>query len=242
MSALLAGVLAAVAGALLPLPVYRLSVPAEVAVRDTCEHCGFALPAWIRWPSRCTGCGQRLGPPAWTTAAVAGCCSALIAYFLGPSPVVVLFVALVVVGTGLGAVDLACRRLPRAIVLWSTGVAATFLFALAAFSGAWGAFGRALLGAAALGLLFELLYLLSGQGLGYGDVRLAVLLGLCLGYLGWREVVWGAILPWLVNGPVVLALLLLGRVGRKTRLPFGPAMLLGALLAIGIRSLVNLEL
>ena len=76
-----------------------------------------------------------------------------------------------------------------------------------------------------LGLLYQLLYLLPGEGIGYGDVRLAVLLGLFLGWLGWAEVVGGALLPWLVNGPVVLGLLLAGRVHRKSRLPFGPAML-----------------
>jgi leader peptidase (prepilin peptidase)/N-methyltransferase len=54
--------------------------------------------------------------------------------------------------------------------------------------------------------------------------------------LGWREVVWGALLPWLVNAPAVLALVLLGRVGRKSRLPFGPAMLVGSLVAVGVVS------
>jgi leader peptidase (prepilin peptidase)/N-methyltransferase len=45
-------------------------------------------------------------------------------------------------------------------------------------------------------------------------------------------VLLGGLLPWLVNGPIVVALLIARRVGRKTFLPFGPAMLAGALLSI----------
>ena len=89
-----------------------------------------------------------------------------------------------------------------------------------------------MLGAIVLGFVFELLYLIPGGNLGYGDVRLAVLLGLFLGWLGWREVLWGALLPWLINGPVVLGLLLAGKVGWKSRLPLGPALLAGALLSV----------
>jgi leader peptidase (prepilin peptidase)/N-methyltransferase len=166
----------------------------------------------------------------------------MITYVLSPSPVVVLFVALVVVGTWLGAVDLACRRLPRSVVVATTAGAALYLLVLAGVTGDWGAFGRALLGAAVLGLVYLGLYLLPGHGLGFGDVRLAVLLGLCLGYLGWRPVLIGALLPWLINGPVALVLLLLGKVSRTSRLPLGPAMLVGALLAIGISGLLNLEI
>ena len=55
-------------------------------------------------------------------------------------------------------------------------VGAVSLLVLAAFTGEWGSFVGALLGAAALGVVFELLYLVSGGNLGYGDVRLAVLL------------------------------------------------------------------
>ena len=105
---------------------------------------------------------------------------------------------------------------------------------LAAFTGQWGSLGRALLGAVALGAVYSCCTWRRGARSGFGDVRLAVLLGLFLGWLGWAEVVWGALLPWLVNVPVVLVALLTGRAGRKSRLPFGPAMLAGALLAIAV--------
>ncbi len=160
----------------------------------------------------------------------------MLALALGSEPALAIFVALAVLGTGLGAIDIACHRLPTVVVVPAIGAATLSLLALAIGTGGWGPFGRALLGGAVLGLVFELLYLVPGGNLGYGDVRLAVLLGLFLGWLGWREVIWGALLPWLINGPVVLALLSLRRVGRKSRLPFGPAMLAGALAAVVVVS------
>jgi leader peptidase (prepilin peptidase) / N-methyltransferase len=165
---------------------------------------------------------------------VAGGASAVFAAALGPQSVLVLYVALAVLGTGLGAIDIACRRLPTVIVAPAIAAGVVSLLVLVGFTGAWGSFGRAILGAVALGLVFQLLYLVPGGNLGYGDVRLAVLLGLFLGWLGWREVIWGALLPWLVNGPVALTLLMRGRVGRKSRLPFGPALLVGALLSVAL--------
>ena len=68
--------------------------------------------------------------------------------------------------------------------------------------------------------------------MGFGDVKLAGLLGLYLGWLGWIELAVGAFAAFLFGGLVGLALLVTGRAGRKSHLPFGPFMLVGALLAI----------
>jgi leader peptidase (prepilin peptidase)/N-methyltransferase len=76
------------------------------------------------------------------------------------------------------------------------------------------------------------LHVLPGRAVGRGDVTLARLLGAYLGWLGWTEVVLGAALPWLVNAPVLLALLATGRIGRRSAIPFGPAMLVGAWLTV----------
>jgi leader peptidase (prepilin peptidase)/N-methyltransferase len=141
-------------------------------------------------------------------------------------------VPLAVLGTGLGVIDVASHRLPSVIVLPSTVVSAVALVVVSAGTGDWGSLARAALGALAMGAVYLGLYLLPGGNLGFGDVQLAVLIGLLLGYLGWPEVVWGALLPWLLNAPVVLALLLVGRVDRRSKLPFGPSMLVGALLAV----------
>jgi leader peptidase (prepilin peptidase)/N-methyltransferase len=171
---------------------------------------------------------------------VAAAASAVLGASLDQQPVLPLFVALAVLGTGLSAIDIFCHRLPTVIVVPAIAAGVISLLGLAIGTGEWRSFGRALLGALALGLLFLLLYLIPGGNLGYGDVPLAVLLGLFLGWLGWLEVIWGALLPWLINGPVALVLLLRRRVDRKSRLPFGPAMLAGALLAIALVATLGL--
>jgi leader peptidase (prepilin peptidase) / N-methyltransferase len=223
-------------GAWVPLAAYRLSVPADEPDRDRCAQCGrhftSGLAGWVALPARCGGCATGLGPPAWLTGLVAGVASGLVAAVAGPEPILPLLVALCIFGTLLGVIDLACHRLPHALVVPAVGVSYVFFVLIAGLTGSWSSLIRALCGAALLGTAFLVLFLLPGRGLGFGDVKLAVLLGGFLGWLGWREVLLGGLLPWLVNAPVVIALLVLGRIRRDMSLPFGPAMLVGTLLSI----------
>ncbi len=76
--------------------------------------------------------------------------------------------------------------------------------------------------------LFYLIYVLSRGGMGGGDVRLAGLLGLVLGY----KLLACALLIAFVAGAVVsLALLGCGRAQRKTAIPFGPFLAVGGYVA-----------
>jgi leader peptidase (prepilin peptidase)/N-methyltransferase len=68
--------------------------------------------------------------------------------------------------------------------------------------------------------------------MGFGDVKLALLLGLYLGWLGWSSLAVGAFAGFLLGGIVGAALMLARRANRKTRMPFGPYMLAGAFLAV----------
>ncbi|WBC13102.1 A24 family peptidase [Micromonospora sp. WMMA1998] len=79
---------------------------------------------------------------------------------------------------------------------------------------------------------YLLLALLPGARLGFGDVKLAAALGLPLGWLGWPTLRLGLLLPHVLAGVTVLVLLAAGRVRRDTPLPFGPAILAGAWLAV----------
>jgi leader peptidase (prepilin peptidase)/N-methyltransferase len=143
-----------------------------------------------------------------------------------------LYLGLAILGVLLASIDLVNKRLPYTVVTPAIAVSVVMFALVALVTDSWSAWLRALAGGAVLGLVFLILSLLPGAGLGFGDVRLSVLLGVYLGWLGWGAVIWGALLPWLINGPVALALLVSGRVGRKSTLPFGPAMFAGALLAV----------
>jgi leader peptidase (prepilin peptidase)/N-methyltransferase len=81
-------------------------------------------------------------------------------------------------------------------------------------------------------MLYFGLSLLYRGGMGLGDVKLAGVLGLYLGWLGWSAVWIGTFAGFLLGGLVGAVLLLTRAATRKSAIPFGPAMLAGALLAV----------
>jgi leader peptidase (prepilin peptidase)/N-methyltransferase len=95
-----------------------------------------------------------------------------------------------------------------------------------------GSFLRALAGMVALYALYYLLMLIYPAGMGFGDVKLAGVVGLYLGWLGWAEVMIGGFLGFVIGALSGLGLMAARRATRKSALPFGPAMLLGALIAV----------
>ncbi|WBB65825.1 A24 family peptidase [Micromonospora sp. WMMD812] len=150
---------------------------------------------------------------------------------LSAEPVLPVFLALAAVGLVLALVDLACLRLPDPLVGLAALIAGVGLTGAALVAGTPERLLGALGGAAVAGAAHVLVALLPGSRLGFGDVKLAAVLGLPLGWLGWPALWLGLLLPHLLNGVLVLALLATRRVRRDTPLPFGPALLAGAWLA-----------
>ncbi|NEC92972.1 A24 family peptidase, partial [Streptomyces sp. SID12501] len=127
------------------------------------------------------------------------------------------------------------RRLPNAIVLPSYPVAFVLLALASANPGGpsdFSALLRAVLAGAALLVFYVVLRVVYPAGMGLGDVKLSGVLGLYLGWVGWSAVVVGAFAAFLLGGVYGVALVVLRRAGRKSTLPFGPWMLLGA--AVGL--------
>ncbi|WP_169064240.1 prepilin peptidase [Geodermatophilus dictyosporus] len=132
----------------------------------------------------------------------------------------------------LAQVDLAVHRLPDRVTLPAGAVCAAALLADAALLGTWPALLRALLAAAATGGVALLTALAAPSGLGLGDVKLLALLGLVLGWAGWGVLLAGVLLGLLAGAAVSLVLVAARRAGWRTALPFGPPLLLGAVLAL----------
>jgi leader peptidase (prepilin peptidase)/N-methyltransferase len=135
-------------------------------------------------------------------------------------------------GVALALIDLDVRRLPNAIVVPSYPVVAALLFAAALWDHSLPSFVRSLLGAAALFAFFAAIAFIYPAGMGWGDVKLAGLIGLVLGYLSWLALAVGAFLGFLLGSVVGVAIIALGRAGRRTAVPFGPFMIVGALAGI----------
>ena len=153
------------------------------------------------------------------------------AWFSGPSWALPALLYLVAVGVALAFIDVDVRRLPDVIVLPSY-LAFGVRLALASWNpggeSEWQATLRALAGGAAMFAAYFALLLVFPAGMGFGDVKLAGALGLCLGWFGWGSLTFGFFAAFLLGGVYALTLLATRRAGRKSGIPFGPWMVLGA--------------
>lgn len=150
---------------------------------------------------------------------------------LGWTPALLLAAYLVPVGVALSVVDWRTRLLPTKVIAPSYVVLVTLAVGASALSGDWDDLGRAGLGWAVAGGLFLLMWLVYPAGMGYGDVRLSGLLGIALGHLGWGELLLGLFASFLLGGVGGGVLSLLRIVDRRSY-PFGPFMLLGAVVGV----------
>lgn len=132
----------------------------------------------------------------------------------------------------LAAEDIRSRRLPDRLVLPAYPAAGLLLAAAALAAGEPGRIAGMAGGALALLAGYFLLRVLNPSGLGLGDVKLAGVLGLFLGYAGWIEVAAGTAAAFVLGGFWGLGLVLTGRGTGKTRIAFGPFMLAGAAAAL----------
>lgn len=133
----------------------------------------------------------------------------------------------------LAFIDFKVHRLPDAIVLPLYGVFG-LLNLLAAATGeiGWDRFWTA--AACSVGALVVYWVLAVLTGLGFGDVKLAGVLGLTLGIYGiWQVALGTLLLPVSIGGVAAFGLLLLGRSG-KDEMAFGPYIAAGALLVLTV--------
>ncbi|KUJ66077.1 peptidase A24 [Streptomyces albus subsp. albus] len=223
----------AAAGLLVPRPLYRLAVEPGLPWRAACPR-GHALTGPARgWlgPARCPACWpgrQGYAMPGWLPAAGTAAVCAGLAAAAGARPELAVWLLLAPPAVLLAAVDRAVNRLPDVLTLPMAGGTAVLLGAAAALPHSAGSWRRALLGGAVLGAGYLLLFLISPSGMGLGDVKLAPALGIALGWYGWEALFLGAFAGLLLGSLWGLGLLLTRRAGRKTAMPFGPFMIVGA--------------
>ncbi len=197
--------------------------------------CGwFATAAIHRWPREAVRKDRRVDTLVQLLVAVVW---ALTAFVHGP---VWELPALLAVGWGVvvaTVVDLELRIIPNKLTYRLAPTVLLLLVGAAALDGAWSDLRRAIVAGLALPggmlLLSEAFRLMRGQpGMGMGDVKLAVSLGLALGYLGGWEVVIAVYASVIAAVMVAFGLILAGRAGFASRIPFGPYLAGGTLVAV----------
>ena len=130
------------------------------------------------------------------------------------------------------AIDIDTRKIPNRLMYPLTPALLVLLVGAALLNGVPGVIVPVLIGGVGAFAALLILALISPKGMGMGDVKLAGFIGLALGYLGLRYVVIGIFGGFLVGGVVSIVVLLTGLRGRKDRIPFGPYLAAGALLAL----------
>ncbi|GAA0391948.1 A24 family peptidase [Streptomyces luteireticuli] len=229
-TAVTAGLYGALAGALVPRALYRLSVGPGEAWR-TSAPCGHALGGWAG-RARCAACGGRYGPGApWPAVATAVVCAGTAAA-VGPRPELVVWLLAVPVGVLLTGVDRAVQRLPDVLTLPLAAGTAALLGVAAAVPGSAGSWPGALLGGAALGGAYLVLFLAHPAGMGFGDVKLAAGLGCALGWYGWGALISGGLAGLLLASVHGTWLMLTRRAGRGATMALGPFLAAGAWLGV----------
>jgi leader peptidase (prepilin peptidase)/N-methyltransferase len=151
---------------------------------------------------------------------------------IGSVLVLVAFLWLAAVSVALALIDLDTHKLPDAIVLPSYFVGGVLLAAGGILNADYESLIRSGVGLAVLWAAYLAMAFLYPGGMGFGDVKLAGVLGMYLGFLGWGPLLVGAFAAFLLGGVFALGLILTRRASRKTGIPFGPWMLAGAWLGI----------
>ncbi|MFE7751915.1 prepilin peptidase [Streptomyces sp. NPDC057428] len=243
----------AAAGLLLPRAAYRFSVEPEEPWRDACPA-GHALTGPVRgWlgTARCAACAvavpsvrggaaaadpapavaRRYAPGVVAPVVTVLACTALAAA-TGTRPEAVVWLLLAPVAVLLAVIDRRVHRLPDPLTLPLAGAAALLLGGAVLLPEHGGSWTSALLGGAALGGFYFVLFLINPNGMGFGDVKLALALGVGLGWYGWAVVCVGGFAGFLFGALYGAGLMLVRRAGRRTGIPFGPFMIAGALLGL----------
>ena len=234
-------VLGLVIGSFLNVVVHRVPAGASViSPPSACPGCGqpvrprdnVPVLSWLLLRGGCRDCGMRISARYPAVELATGALFALTAAVIGPQWHLPAFLYLAAIAVALTAIDLDVHRLPDAIVLPSYLVGAVLLTGASALEGEWAALLRGAIGMVALYGLYFALAIAKPGGMGFGDVKLAGVLGLHLGWVGWAELAVGGFAAFVLGGVVGAVLIAVRRAGRGTHLPFGPFMLAGA--AVGL--------
>jgi len=243
-----AGVLGLLIGSFLNVVVWRLPRGESLShPGSACPKCGHAIRwwdnipviSWILLRAKCRDCGEPISGRYPAVEGLTGLFFAGIATWvlLGGLPVTsdvativatASFLYLAAISIALALIDIDLHKLPNKIVLPAYIVGAVTLGAASLIEGDFEQLLRAAIGAVALFVAYFVMAIVYPGGMGFGDVKLAGVLGLYLAWLGWGELAVGAFAAFVLGGFFSLALILLRRVNRKSGIPFGPWMLAGA--------------
>ena len=242
--AVIAGILGLAVGSFVNVVIYR--VPAGESVvspPSRCPSCSAPIRnrhnvpvfGWLLLRGKCYDCQAPISKRYPLVEATTGVLFAAVTWRLlaiNMPWALAAYLYLAAAGVALAMIDIDVKRLPNKIVLPSYAVVAVLLTVAALGGQDWWPLGRAAIGAAAMFAFYFALVLAYPAGMGFGDVKLAGLLGALMGYLSWSALIIATFGAFLLGALVGIALIVTNKGGRKTAIPFGPFMIAAALITV----------
>jgi leader peptidase (prepilin peptidase)/N-methyltransferase len=228
-------------GSFLNVVVYR--VPRHLSIvtpRSACPTChspikerdNIPVLSWLLLKGRCRDCRSPISPRYPLIEAGNAALFAATAARLGYNWDLPAYLVLSASLLALACIDLELLVLPKLIVYPTLGLVASLLVLAAALTNEW--HNLLIAGIFAVGwfLVFFALNFLNPRYLGFGDVRLALVLGLALGWLGWKYVILGFFAANFIGALIGLVLIGTKRMTRDQLIPYGIFLALGTEFAV----------
>jgi len=230
-----------VVGSFLNVVAYRIPLEQSVvSPPSACPHCGHGIRprdnipvlSWLLLKGRCRDCSGKISIRYPMVEAFTAGVFGATAWFVGQQWILIAYLWFGAVTIVLILTDLDHHRIPNRILYPSTVVGLALLVGGAFADHASEALPRALAGGVIYFALLFVIALAARGGFGMGDVKLAFFLGLYLAYASWGTLVAGIFLAFFMGGLGAIVLLVTRIRGRKDPIAFGPALIVGAWIAI----------
>ena len=245
------GVLGLAVGSFLNVVIYR--VPRResvVAPRSRCPRCDTQLAnrdnipvlSWVLLRGRCRTCGEPISPQYPIVELANAALFVAAALHFGPHLVLVPYLVFFAALLAITVIDIEHLRIPDRIVFPTLGISIVLIVIVSFVEDLPKAIGYAVTGSIVYFVLLFIPHLVYPRGMGFGDVKLALLMGLFVGWiapcpLGAGYLVLMALVIGCALGTLLgLGVMLLRRRGRSEPFPFGPALAASAVLVIFLAS------
>lgn len=236
---------------------YRVPTGETLWTRSHCPRCDAQITAWQNIPvlswvflrGKCANCKEPISIQYPAVELLTGVLFGILTWFVIEQeyesfyyfpyysivPPILIAVALcyfAFIGVVLSIIDLKTMKLPTKLI-YSTWIVSVILLSIASYiskdfeSIKWmfiGGFGSM--------LVYAVIWFIAPRGFGFGDVRLSLLTGSILGWFSIQHAIVGLMLPFVLSCIIMLPLLLVKVVNRKTKIPLGPWIIFGALVSI----------